>query len=178
MVSASIHKGVCGAHVCMMRTTLLSGLAMCTTPIHQAAVVLLRPGEDHTLAHGLQHALATLSLASAIARILRYVALSSGLPTAAIVRSFSLRHQARAASPSISSSHRCGSAFTSRCAADTGRLDGSSEAPEKPARLHAARRRRGRRAENIDASSTRRAVLPLFRPWPCSCQDKASHVSS
>ena len=76
MVSASIHKGVCGAHVCMMRTTLLSGLAMCTTPIHQAAVVLLRPGEDHTLAHGLQHALATLSLASAIARILRYVALS------------------------------------------------------------------------------------------------------
>lgn len=62
MVSASIHKGVCGAHVCMMRTTLLSGLAMCTTPIHQAAVVLLRPGEDHTLAHGLQHALGTMPL--------------------------------------------------------------------------------------------------------------------
>ena len=90
-----------------------------------------------------------LSLASAIARILRYVALSSGLPTAAIVRSFSLRHQARASSPSISSSHRCGSAFTSRCAADTGRLDGSSEAPAKPARLHAATRRRGRSAEYI-----------------------------
>ena len=107
-----------------------------------------------------------LSLASAIARILRYVALSSGLPTSAIVRSFSLRHQARAASPSISSSHRCGSAFTSRCAADTGRLDGSSEAPEKPARLHAARRRRGRSAENIDATFTHESKQSFVRPRP------------